>query len=140
MTEIYWITRLDAIGSFFFAIALITGIFGVIILMASIICYAQNELEEVPLKKVCIGLISTCIISSFILIFIPSTKDMYMIYGVGSTIDYLKENETAKQLPDKCIKYLDKWIDENLKEEEKAYKEKKELEEYKRLKEKFKDL
>ena len=119
MTEIYWITRLDAIGGYFFAIALITGIFGVITLMASIICYAQNELETVPLKKICIGLISTCIISSFILIFIPSTKDMYMIYGVGSTIDYLKENETAKQLPDKCIKYLDKWIDENLKEEEK---------------------
>lgn len=119
MTEIYWITRLDAIGGYFFAIALITGILGAMILITSIICYAQNELEEVPLKKIWTGLISTCIISSFILIFIPSTKDMYMIYGVGGTIDYLKENETTKQLPDKCIKYLDKWVDENLKEEEK---------------------
>ena len=26
-----------------------------------------------------------------------------MICGVGSTIDYIKENPTAKQLPDKCV-------------------------------------
>lgn len=122
MTEIYWITRLDAIGGYFFAIALIAGILGTITFITSVICYATDTLEKVLLKKVCIGLISTCIISSFILIFIPSTKDMYMIYGVGSTIDYLKENETAKQLPDKCIKYLDKWVDKNLKEEEKQKK------------------
>ena len=140
MTEIYWITRLDSLSCFFGIIAIITGLIGIIILGICIILYVQNELEKVPLKKIWMGLISTCIISSFILIFIPSTKDMYMIYGVGSTIDYLKENETAKQLPDKCIKYLDKWVDENLKEEEKAYKEKKELEEYQRLKEKFKNL
>lgn len=36
---------------------------------------------------------------------------MYMIYGVGGTIDYLKDNETAKQLPDKVIVALDKYID-----------------------------
>ena len=119
MTEIYWITRLDSLSCFFGIIATITGLIGIIMLSICIVLYAQNELEEVPLKKIWTGLISTCIISSFILIFIPSTKDMYMIYGVGGTIDYLKENETAKQLPDKCIKYLDKWVDKNLKEEEK---------------------
>lgn len=40
-----------------------------------------------------------------------------MIYGVGSTIDYIKENPTAKQLPDKCVKILDKWVDEQLQKE-----------------------
>ena len=122
MTEIYWLTRLDSINFFFSIIALITGILGTITFITSFICYATGTLEKVLFKKVCIGLISTCIIFSFILIFIPSTKDMYMIYGVGGTIDYLKDNETAKQLPDKCIKYLDKWVDENLKEEEKQKK------------------
>ena len=43
--------------------------------------------------------------------FIPSTEQLYMIYGVGGTIDYLKENPTAKELPDKCIKALDTWVD-----------------------------
>ena len=50
-------------------------------------------------------------------VFIPSKGELYMIYGLGNTIDYLKENPTAKQLPDKCIKAIDKWAD-NLKEKE----------------------
>lgn len=29
-------------------------------------------------------------------------------------MDYLKSNPTAKQLPDKCIKALDKWIDDTM--------------------------
>lgn len=122
MVEIYWLTRLDSILVSFFIIALITGMFGVIILIISIIEYVQDELDEMPLKKVWIGLISTCVISSFIMIFTPSTKDMYMIYGIGGSIDYLRENETAKQLPDKCINFIDKWVDENLKTEESCQK------------------
>lgn len=38
-----------------------------------------------------------------------------MIYRVGGTIDYIKENPTAKQLPDKCFKIIDKWTNEQLK-------------------------
>lgn len=39
--------------------------------------------------------------------FTPSTEKAYKIVGIGGTIDYLKDNNTAKQLPDKCIKALD---------------------------------
>lgn len=42
-----------------------------------------------------------------------------MIYGVGGTIDYIKENPASKQLPDKCVKILDKWVDEQLQKEKK---------------------
>lgn len=42
---------------------------------------------------------------------------------LGGTIDYIKSNETAKQLPDKCIKALDKWV-ENLNEEKQENKQK----------------
>ncbi|EXZ39654.1 putative membrane protein [Bacteroides fragilis str. 1007-1-F  len=31
--------------------------------------------------------------------------------GIGGTIDYIRQNETAKQLPDKCIKALDLFMD-----------------------------
>lgn len=51
-------------------------------------------------------------------IFIPTTNEALLIYGVGGTIDYVKSNKTAKQLPDKCIKALDKWAD-NINEENK---------------------
>ena len=56
-------------------------------------------------------------VSVFINIFIPSTKQALLIYGVGGTIDYIKSNDTSKQLPDKCVKALDKYLD-NLKKEE----------------------
>ena len=38
---------------------------------------------------------------------IPMKNDALLIYGVGCTIDYIKSNDKAKQLPDKCIKALD---------------------------------
>lgn len=40
-----------------------------------------------------------------------------VIEWIGGTIDYIKSNDTAKQLPDKYIKVLDKWA-ENLTKEE----------------------
>lgn len=52
------------------------------------------------------------------LVLTPSTKDAFMIWGVGGTIDYIKSNETAKQLPDKCIQALDKFVDEYMLNEE----------------------
>lgn len=61
--------------------------------------------------------IFVAIIACFINLFIPTTNEALMIYGVGGTIDYVKSNETAKQLPDKYIKALNKWA-ENLTKEE----------------------
>lgn len=52
-----------------------------------------------------------------ICLFIPSTKSLFIIYGVGGTIDYLKENKDANKIPDKCIKALDKYMDDVLKED-----------------------
>ena len=63
------------------------------------------------------------IVVSSINFFIPTTNEVLMIYGVGGTIDYVKSNKTAKQLPDKCIKALDKWAD-NLNEEKQENKQK----------------
>ena len=57
------------------------------------------------------------IVACFINLFIPTTNEALMIYGVGGTIDYVKSNETAKQLPDNYIKALDKLV-ENLTKEE----------------------
>lgn len=47
-------------------------------------------------------------------IMIPSKKELYLIYGVGGTIEYLKSNPNAKELPDKCIKALERWADDNI--------------------------
>lgn len=57
------------------------------------------------------------LVSVFMNIFIPTTNQALLIYGVGGTIDYIKSNNTAKQLPDKYVKALDKYLDNLIKEE-----------------------
>ena len=69
----------------------------------------------------CLYLAKRCAIaffvSVFINLFIPTTNQALLIYGVGGTIDYIKSNDTSKQLPDKCVKALDKWVENLIKEE-----------------------
>lgn len=45
-----------------------------------------------------------------------------MIFAVGTTIEYVQNNEKIKELPDKAVLCLDKFIDEYLKEEETNHK------------------
>ena len=130
MNEIYWITRLDAICNFLsavavvcFMISVVTGIFAMCNKLEAddyeeggkyYNCYMQKFKMFLSYFK---RSIFVAIIACLINFFIPTTNEALMIYGVGGTIDYIKSNETAKQLPDKCIKALDKWA-ENLTKEE----------------------
>lgn len=47
-------------------------------------------------------------------IFIPSEKQLYAIYGIGGVVDYVKSNDTAKQIPNKVVNYLNAWVDKQL--------------------------
>lgn len=112
MSELYWITRCDPIGT----IALVFLIVSTIILGITVIgysaCSADKDENGVRLsKKLMKVFIPIFTISLLIEAFIPSTKEALVIYGVGGTVDYLKANPTAKKLPDKCINALDKWVD-----------------------------
>ena len=76
--------------------------------------YNEEEKKTILsiIKKTLICFILSCIFS----IFVPSSNQMTKIYGIGGTIDYLKSNETAKRISDKCIKALDLYIDNQIKE------------------------
>lgn len=117
MEEIYWITRLDSIRCFFITLTVLCSVIGTVLFLSFIITSDFEPVSKVVKKWVIILMIAAI---PFIMgaIFIPTTKDMLMIYGVGGTIEYLKDNETAKQLPDKSIEALDKLLDEYLNETE----------------------
>ena len=136
MNEIYWITRLDAICDFLTTIAVVSFLISVVIgAFAMYNIFAADDYEEggkyynchMQRFKIFLNYFKRSIIVTLVLfvinIFIPTKNDALLIYGVGSTIDYIKSNETAKQLPDKCIKALDKWVD-NLNEEKQENKQK----------------
>lgn len=61
-------------------------------------------------RKLIIG--SVMIVISF---FVPSESKLYVIYGMGNTIDYIRINDKAKQLPDKVIDCIYKYLDEHSK-------------------------
>lgn len=115
MLEVYLITRLTALNGFFFAIAMITGIIAIICAivygMHSIDEYMRCEEVQATLKKWIRNCTITCVASTLFNIFTPTTKDAMIIYGIGTTVDFLQENENVQQLPDKCVKALNDWVD-----------------------------
>ena len=134
MEEIYWITRLDAICNFLTTIAGVSSVISVVI--GAFAMYNRFEADDyvegdkyyncyMQRFKIFLNYFKRSIIVTLVLtvinIFIPTKNEALLIYGVGGTIDYIKSNDTAKQLPDKCIKALDKWV-ENLNEEKKQDK------------------
>lgn len=130
MNEIYWITRLDAICGFLTLIAMFSVIAAVVLFFIGLIKRSESDIynedsqtweQHIETSKMCLYFAKRCavvfFVSIFINIFIPTTNQALLIYGVGGTIDYIKSNDTAKQLPDKCVKALDKWTDNLTKEE-----------------------
>lgn len=138
MEELYWITRLGALNFLFNAIIFVSLV-AIIILAVELFVIKTTldneydkklELQVITgkvhnenisynfVKKQFIRAFIVFVVSIICNVFIPTKNEALMIYGVGGTIDYIKSNDTAKQLPDKCIKALDKWVD-NINEENK---------------------
>ena len=115
MNEIYWITRFNALNTIFTIVLVISSIILVVAIIGWLVnCDEDYDFEKKARKtskKVMKISIISLIIGLFGVTFIPTTKEALLIYGVGGTIDYLKQNPTAKQLPNKCINALDKWVD-----------------------------
>lgn len=116
MLEVYLITRLTALNGFFFAVAMITGVIAIVCVVA----YGMHSIDsdygyykesQITLKKWVRNCTITCVASTLFNIFTPTTKDAMIIYGIGTTVDFLQENENVQQLPDKCVKALNDWVD-----------------------------
>ena len=60
-------------------------------------------------------------------IFIPTQTDIMAIYGLGGTIDYIKSNDKTKELPDKVVNALTRYIDHIEKEKGEENKDNNEL-------------
>ena len=130
MNEIYWITRLDAICCILICISVLSPF--VLLVSFSLALSSRDDAETYKEYSGCLDKYmrgykkwmrnaKRCAVAFFVSvlmnIFIPTTNEALLIYGVGGTIDYIKSNDTAKQIPDKCVKALDKYLDNLTKEE-----------------------
>ena len=119
MNEIYWVTRLDTIVIVSIVVTAIAALIAGFVVSVALIDGEDEWImsKETRKKSLRSGLIALAI-SSLVWMFVPDSKTALMIFGIGGTIDYIKENDTIKELPDKCVKALDAWV-ESLSEEEK---------------------
>lgn len=114
ISDMYWITRLSSIYDAFLLIFIIAGL--VAVLTGIIVLLFSNDDEDdnaffKSIKKYFITAVVAVVLSGIGLVFVPKTNEALLIYGVGTTIDYVDNNETIKQLPDKAVQALDKYLD-----------------------------
>lgn len=117
MNDLYWLTRLDAINTVSLTFEILSSIS---VILSLLVCLTTEDI--LPPKKVIRPVfkiaVPTFTISLLLQIFVPTTKEALVIWGIGGTMDYLKSNEKAIQLPDKCIDALDLFINEYINESE----------------------
>lgn len=114
MKEIYWIQVIGNVGDMTAAV-LIFAIFASILLTLGVITYdtydEEREKQYQLLRRFMKYAFITLFIAAIGFVFIPSNKQMLAIYGIGGTIDYIKNNDKAKELPDKVVDALTKYLD-----------------------------
>lgn len=120
MSEIYWISRLDYICNLFIVLSII---FGTIIVVGgfTLVVSDRSDNDYPTILKIVKRSILILGFSLLGVIFLPNTKQAYMIWGLGGTIDYIKSNETVQKLPDKTVQCLDKFLDKYLNEEDSTH-------------------
>lgn len=118
MNEIYWITRLDII----ICLAGVVTFICVVVAIGLGVDWLMDGEDEIlrsneTRKRIAKATLIPFVISTLIWTFVPSSKTALMIFGIGSTVDYIKENETLQGIPDKCVKALGAWVDSLVEEE-----------------------
>ena len=114
MSEIYWIQRLDNLHVLFILLCVLAGA----LIFSGFLCWTANDCDETGVrvfKKCFKPSILPVIIGILGLLFVPTTNEAYVIWGVGGTLDYVKGNKKVQELPDKVVDCLNLWVD-NLKE------------------------
>lgn len=106
MTEIYWLTRLDAVCIVSLTVFLVCTIWGT----AAIVVSDDSFRDTITRLK---WVFVADVLALLSLLFVPDTKDALVIYGLGSTKDWIESNEKAKEIPQKAIDALDKYLGEN---------------------------
>ena len=114
MKEIYWIQVIGNVGEITTGV-FIFAIFASVLLTLGVITYDTYDVEREKqyqlLKRSMKYAFITLFIAAIGFVFVPSNKQMLAIYGVGGTIDYIKNNDKAKELPDKVVDALTKYLE-----------------------------
>lgn len=125
MKELYLLTILDGVKNILSTLTGVGLFFGVI-LVAVYMCFRFIENQNIPsIKNWAITLLILGASLGLVNVFVPTTNQGLMIYGIGTVVDYVQTNDDIKQLPDKCVQALNMWADDCLEEQQKEEQQKK---------------
>lgn len=111
MKEMYWLTRISELDVMF-EILWTIAIIAIIVASVGWITLKIEKEDTKNIKRVWLIMLVLLIISVVGDILTPSRRDVMLIYGLGSTIDYINCNDNAKQLPNKAVDALTRYLDE----------------------------
>lgn len=120
MNELYWISIIGKLSTLFW-IGFTVSIFSILI---NFIAYANlydYEDDDRALYKKLIKLSAIVMaICGLCGVITPGRNEAYFIYGAGTIVDYCKDNPKVKEIPDKAIDALNRYLNniESCKENE----------------------
>lgn len=121
MKEIYWLQVIGNFGELSVS-ALIVTIIALIILTIGYCAFEVYDDDDRAKQAAIVKWLRRSVVGIAIsvvgVVFIPGDKELMAIYGIGGTIDYIKSSDKAKELPDKVVDALTKYL-ETLNEEKK---------------------
>lgn len=115
MSELYWISIISKLHVICHLLFTISAILSAVQIMAIIAC--RDEVPKNSGKRTKLSIITT-IIFGLGIILTPSKDEAYLIYGAGTIMDYCKGDQRVKEIPDKAIDALNRYLD-SIKENEK---------------------
>lgn len=123
-SKLYWLTRLDNIQSLFIAFVIISIIL-IIVYNAGYGIIDEYQEEKTKKKKdmfvkkyswLCKAFIPLLLASMIVLTFLPSKKDMIIIYAGGKTMDYIQSDTSLSKIPYQTTSIISEYLDKQLKE------------------------
>lgn len=108
--SLYWMLVL---GNISFACGLFAIILAIGIIVALIVV---DDIEDAKSKFIGMSIAFAVLLLGSI--FIPSTENLMKIYFVDNVVEYIGNNDEAREWPDKVIECCDKLMNEYLDEEE----------------------
>lgn len=117
---LYLIESADSIRLVFLILTILSAVAMVIMAIVTAMCAKENEALKdyyAKLLKLLMKSMYMFAICLLIFAFIPKTSSLYKIIGIGSVLEYVNNNEEAKQLPDNAIKAINYYLEQIHKED-----------------------
>ena len=116
MNELYWISVIGKLNTLFWVMFGISVGEGVVLFTLYFLSDCESEYAKLW-KHIKLTIISL-IVWGLGGIITPGRNEAYVIYGAGVIVDYCKGDSKVKEIPDKAIDALNRYLD-SIKENEK---------------------